>query len=70
MMPSQIYVRSRRAFLRTLGSASTSAAALAASPVLPARAYDPGSEERRPRYRESDDVKAFYRTNGYETLKK
>ena len=35
-----------------------------------AEAYDPGSEETKGRYRESDHVKAFYRTNGYETLKK
>jgi len=35
-----------------------------------ARAYDPGADETRARYRETDDVKAFYRTNGYETLKK
>ncbi|PIK72131.1 formate dehydrogenase, partial [Methylobacterium frigidaeris] len=30
----------------------------------------PGSAETRSRYRETDHVKAFYRTNGYETLKK
>jgi hypothetical protein len=35
-----------------------------------ARAYDPGRDESKARYRESDHVKAFYRTNGYETLKK
>jgi hypothetical protein len=70
MRSSQTRARSRRAFLHELGSASTAAAALVVAPVLPARAYDPGSEERRPRYRASDDVKAFYRTNGYETLKK
>jgi hypothetical protein len=35
-----------------------------------AQAYDPGNDETRARYRESDHVKAFYRTNGYETLKK
>jgi len=33
-------------------------------------AYDPGRDESRARYRETDHVKAFYRTNGYETLKK
>ena len=70
MRSSKTRARSRRAFLHALGSVSTAAATLVAAPVLPARAYGPGSEERRPRYRESDDVKAFYRTNGYETLKK
>ena len=61
----------RRAFLRALGGASTVAAA-AASPIAAgeAQAYDPGDEERKARYRETDHVKAFYRTAGYETLKK
>ena len=35
-----------------------------------AQAYDPGQDETRTRYRETDHIKAFYRTNGYETLKK
>ena len=63
----------RRNFLRTVGGASTAAvAAAAAAPMAAteAQAYDPGSEETKGRYRESDHVKAFYRTNGYETLKK
>jgi hypothetical protein len=62
----------RRNFLRTVGGASTVVAAAVASPIAAtdAQAYDPGSEETRARYRESEDVKAFYRTNGYETLKK
>jgi hypothetical protein len=61
----------RRNFLRALGGASTAAAA-AASPIAAteAAAYDPGPDETKARYRESDHVKAFYRTNGYETLKK
>jgi hypothetical protein len=61
----------RRSFLRALGGASTVAAA-AASPIAAteAQAYDPGAEERKGRYRETDHVKAYYRTNGYETLKK
>jgi hypothetical protein len=60
----------RRNFLRALGGAST--AAVAATVVMPdqAAAYDPGREETKARYRETDHVKAFYRTNGYETLKK
>ncbi len=64
----------RRNFLRTLGSASTAAAAAAAAlPIAApdAQAYDPGEEETRARYRaDSPGVQAFYRTNGYETLKK
>jgi hypothetical protein len=62
----------RRNFLRTLGGASTVVAAAVASPLAAtdAQAYDPGADETRARYRESEHVKAFYRTNGYETLKK
>ncbi len=62
----------RRNFLRSLGGASTVAVAAVASPLAAteAAAYDPGQEETKGRYRESDHVKAYYRTNGYETLKK
>ena len=61
----------RRGFLRAVGGAST-AAAVVASPIAAteAQAYDPGGEETKARYRETDHVKAFYRVNGYETLKK
>ena len=63
----------RRNFLQTVGSASTMAMA-AAAPIAAtgeAQAYDPGKQETKARYRpDSPDVKAFYRTNGYETLKK
>lgn len=66
----------RRNFLRTLGTASTATAAVAAGALplaapKPAQAYNPGPRELRARYRpDSPDVQAFYRTNGYETLKK
>jgi hypothetical protein len=64
----------RRSFIRTMGSGSAVAAAAAAAPIVAAtgaQAYDPGAEQRKARYRaDSNDVKAFYRTNGYETLKK
>ncbi len=62
----------RRNFLRKLGGASTVAAVAAASPIAApdANAYDPGADETKARYRETDHVKAFYRSNGYETLKK
>jgi hypothetical protein len=62
----------RRNFLRTVGGASSAAVAAVAAPIAAteAQAYNPGDEESKARYRESDHVKAFYRTNGYETLKK
>ena len=59
----------RRNFLRAVTGASTAAAAATLSPGE-AQAYDPGEEETRSRYQETDHVKAFYRVNGYETLKK
>ena len=72
MSKGQREAMDRRKFLRTVGGASTVAAAAVASPIAAtdAQAYDPGREEAKARYRESDHVKAFYRTNGYETLKK
>ncbi len=63
----------RRDFLRAVGGASTAAVATAAVALTPgeAQAYDPGQEELKARYNpDSPDVQAFYRTNGYETLKK
>ncbi len=62
----------RRKFLGAVGGASSVAVAVAVSPIAAteAQAYDPGPSETKARYRETDDVKAFYRTNGYETLKK
>jgi len=62
----------RRNFLRTMGGVSTVAVAATVSPlgVTDAEAYEPGNDETRARYQESEHVKAFYRTNGYETLKK
>jgi hypothetical protein len=62
----------RRGFLKGVGGASTAAAAAVVSPIAAtdAQAYDPGKDETKPRYRETDHVKAFYRTNGYETLRK
>lgn len=62
----------RRDFLRAVGGASTAAVATAAVVLAPgqAEAYDPGQEEMKARYNpDSPDVQAFYRTNGYETLK-
>ena len=61
----------RRSFFRTVGGASTVAAVAIASPLAaPEAEAQVSNDERRARYRETDHVKAFYRTNGYETLKK
>ncbi|MCX7339466.1 MAG: twin-arginine translocation signal domain-containing protein [Hyphomicrobiales bacterium] len=56
----------RRGFLKvaSLGSAAA-AASVAPGIVTPAQAYNPGKEETKGRYRETDHVKAFYRTNSY-----
>ena len=63
----------RRNFLGAVGGASAAAVTAAAATLAPtkAEAYDPGAEETRPRYQpDAPDVQAFYRTNGYETVKK
>jgi hypothetical protein len=72
MSQSDSKAMDRRKFLGAVGGASSAAVAVAVSPiaVTEAQAYDPGPNETKARYRESDHVKAFYRTNGYETLKK
>jgi hypothetical protein len=59
----------RRHFLGALGSTFAAAGAVVVAPVTEAQAYDPGREETRARYRETEDVKAFYRTNRYEGVK-
>ncbi|MCJ2080331.1 formate dehydrogenase [Methylobacterium sp. J-090] len=62
----------RRQFFRALGGGTVAAAVgVAATPMTAtdAQAYDPGQDETKGRYRLTDHVKAFYRTNGYETLK-
>ena len=53
----------RRSFFKALGAGAT----LAATPamVTPAAAVDPGKEESKARYRESEHVKDFYRVNRY-----
>lgn len=56
---------SRRNFLRAFGGASTTAVAAAAFVPTEAQAYNPGEEETRGRYQETDHVKAFYRVNRY-----
>jgi hypothetical protein len=55
----------RRAFFGALGGAAAGAAALTATG---AKAQAETSDEmRKTRYQETDHVKAFYRTNAYET---
>ena len=55
----------RRQFFRALGGGA--AAAAAAAPLAPqARADSESDDERRKaRYRESDEVKTYYRVNRY-----
>ncbi len=62
----------RRNFLRAMGSGPAMAAVAVAAPLVAvgeAQAYDPGAGETKARYQVTDHVKAFYRVNGYETLK-
>jgi hypothetical protein len=59
----------RRGVLRALASASAAGVTVVSAPIPPAEAYDPGREETKARYRETEDVKAFYRTNRYEGVK-
>ena len=62
----------RRHFLRTIGGVSSAAVAAVTTTITAdeAQAYDPGQKELASRYRDTDHVKTFYRTAGYETLKK
>jgi hypothetical protein len=60
----------RRTFLLAVSGGSAAAVTGPIVASTQAHAYDPGNEETKARYRESEDVKAFYRTNGYETLRK
>jgi hypothetical protein len=69
MSPPPARALDRRKALEALTLISVTAAGVAgAAPEV--RAYRPGNDEDRARYRETEHVKAFYRTNGYETLKR
>ncbi|HEX8164625.1 MAG TPA: formate dehydrogenase [Beijerinckiaceae bacterium] len=73
MREKQKSAMDRRNFLRAAVATPAVAAAAVASPIAAteAEAYDPGREETKARYKaDSPGVQAFYRTNGYETLKK
>jgi hypothetical protein len=55
----------RRGFLRSIGGASVAGAAVAAGMPTPAEASESDADKKKARYRETDHVKAFYRTNRY-----
>jgi hypothetical protein len=55
----------RRGFLRSIGGASVAGAAVAAGVPAPAAASEIDADKKKARYRETDHVKAFYRTNRY-----
>jgi hypothetical protein len=61
---------SRRRVLGALGLVSMAAAAGTAALPRAARAYEPGPNETQRRYRVTEHVQAFYRTNGYEGVRK
>jgi len=56
----------RRRFLLGVGAGATAAATVQISSADPAHAYDPGSDETKSKYQETDHVKTYYRVNGYE----
>lgn len=62
----------RRGFLRSIGGVSTVAAVAVAGGALvdDAAAQESADEKKKARYKRTPHVDAFYRTNGYETLKK
>lgn len=58
----------RRGFLRSVGQGAAGTAAVAATSVglaAPADAVETRADRVKRRYRESDHVKTFYRTNRY-----
>ena len=55
----------RRGFLRSVGGASVAGAAVAAGVPAAAEASESRGERDKARYRETEHVKAFYRTNRY-----
>jgi hypothetical protein len=57
----------RRDFLRKVGIGTVGAGATLATPLMTSARADSetAQEMRKARYRETDDVKAFYRVNRY-----
>lgn len=61
-------IANRRGFLRSLGASAAGASAAAVgitASAPPAEAAENAAERVKKRYRESDHVKAYYRTNRY-----
>jgi hypothetical protein len=66
MKTSDKTVVGRREFLRVLGAGAGAAAATAAPLAGAARADNESNDEKRKaRYKESEHVKAFYKSNRY-----
>jgi hypothetical protein len=56
----------RRDFLKVIGAGAGAAAAVVPMVVAPsAEARETGAERTKARYRETDHVKTFYKTNRY-----
>lgn len=55
----------RRGFLKSIGGASVAGAAVAVGAAPPAIAAEDEAGKRKARYKETDHVKAYYRTNRY-----
>lgn len=55
----------RRAFFRGVGGVAAVAGAAVAAPMSSAEATENQNDRRKARYRETDHVKTFYRTNRY-----
>lgn len=55
----------RRGFLKTIGGAGVAGTAIAVGAAAPAEGAESDAERRKARYKETDHVKAYYRTNRY-----
>lgn len=55
----------RRGFLRSIGGAGAAGTAAVVGAAVPAEAAENEAGRKKARYKESDHVKAFYRTNRY-----
>jgi hypothetical protein len=55
----------RRDFLRILGAGAGVAAGVSSVPTSARADSESNDEKRKPRYRETEHVKTYYRVNGY-----
>ena len=55
----------RRGFLKSVGGIGVAGAAVAVGTAVPAAAAESDADKKKTRYRETEHVKAFYRTNRY-----